>query len=177
MRVIGIHNSTEGVAGDIGQSIQDKLDKGRNPAVDTLADTVYSELMAGRSVHLMGYSQGGLITARALKDVANRLRIENGLSREQTEALMSRINVETFGGAGAIFPDGPKYVHYVNDRDIVPGFFGLGNDWDPFRDGGRDAVIHHFSEGGRLEFGKAHLLYSTYLQHRVNFEEAREGRF
>ena len=50
--------------------MKDKLDKGTNPAVDTLADTLYTELKAGHDVQLMGYSQGGLITARALFDVA-----------------------------------------------------------------------------------------------------------
>ena len=182
-KVIGIHNSTEGGGADFLQCARDKLDKGHNPAVDTLADTVYSELKAGRSVHLMGYSQGGLITARALKDVANRLRIEDGLSQAQVEEVMSRLKVETFGGAGAVFPDGPQYVHYVNDKDIVPNAFGLGlpdflGDLGlPDLSGivthpGRGAVVHTFSEGEN-----PHGLGATYLEHRVDFDRARVGQF
>jgi hypothetical protein len=184
-KVIGIHNATQGGGADFIQCAKDKLDKGHNPAVDTLADTVYSELKAGRSVHLMGYSQGGLITARALKDVANRLRIEDGMSQAQVEEVMSRLKVETFGGAGAVFPDGPQYVHYVNDKDIVPNAFGLGLPGfldDLGLDGlsqlpglthpGRGAVVHTFSEGEN-----PHGLGATYLDHRVDFDDARAGRF
>ena len=186
-RVIGIHNSTEGAVRDIAESANDKLalvrdlagitsaeSKGSNPAVDTLAATMYSELKAGRDVHVMGYSQGALITARALRDVATRLRTEDGLPQDQVEQLMSRINVETFGGAGAIFPDGPRYVHYINTKDVVPMGFGLGNELSyP----GRDAVVHKFQEGEWYEFRTTHDLDESYLTHRVPFEDARNGEF
>lgn len=188
MNVIGIHNSTEGAGADLAQSVDDKLAmvrdlasdltgkpaKGSNPAVDTLADTMYTELMAGRDVNVMGYSQGALITARALRDLASRLRIENGLPPEQVEQLMSRINVETFGGAGAIFPDGPNYVHYVNTKDVVPVAFGLGN---ALSYPGRGAVVHEFSEGKSSQFATAHDLDDSYLPHRLPFDRARNGGF
>ena len=179
MRAIGIHNATEGVVSDLLQCVKDKLDKGKNPAVDTLADTLYSELKAGRSVHLMGYSHGGLITSRALNDVARRLRIEDGMSKAQVEQTMSRLNVETFGAAACKYPDGPNYVHYVNDKDIVPTLFGLGGSaktpMDFLRDAGKDAKVHYFSE--KNMFSGAHALADTYLKHRVPFEQGRAGNF
>jgi pimeloyl-ACP methyl ester carboxylesterase len=178
MRVIGIHNSTQGAVNDISQCINDKLDKGSNPAVDTLVDTVYEELKAGRSVHLMGYSQGGLITARALRDLSNRLRLEDGLTQAQAEQVMSRINVETFGTAGASYPDGPNYVHYINDRDIVPNAFGLGLPLEGvLTQPGRGAVVHHFSHGEKRDYVEAHALDSAYLARRVDFNQARAGQF
>lgn len=125
--VIGIYNSTEGMLKDLIQSAGDKYDIGNNPAVTTMANTVYNELKAGRSVHLMAHSQGGLITSRALQDVQNRLRLEGGMSRAQVEALMhDKVKVETFGSAASSYPNGPQYVHYVNNKDLVPGLFGLG---------------------------------------------------
>ena len=178
-KAIGIHNSTEGVVKDLLQCVKDKLDKGTNPAVDTLADTVYSELKAGKDVHLMGYSQGGLITARALFDVEQRLRIEDGMSKGDTEKMMGRINVETFGAASTKYPDGPKYVHYINNRDVVPTVTGLGGSIDPLKflkDAGKGAVVHRFGEGG-INLGKNHSLQQTYLQHRVPFEQARANQF
>jgi len=178
-RTIGIHNATEGFVTDLAQCVKDKLDKGRNPAVDTLADTLYSELKAGRSVDLMGYSQGGLVTSRALKDVYNRLRIEDGMSKADVEKTMSRLNVETFGAAAATYPDGPKYVHYVNNRDMVPTLFGLGGSVDPvafLKDAGKGAVVHRFGDGG-LNVIANHMLQDTYLKHRVPFEDARAGKF
>ena len=178
-RTIGIHNSTEGFVTDLAQCVKDKLDKGRNPAVDTLADTLYTELKAGRSVDLMGYSQGGLITSRALKDVSNRLRIEDGMSKADVEKTMSRLNVETFGAAATTYPDGPKYVHYVNNRDMVPSLFGLGGKVDPLRflkDAGKGAVVHRFGDGG-VNVIANHNFQDTYMKHRVPFEQARQGKF
>jgi hypothetical protein len=178
-RVIGIHNATEGFVADIAQCVKDKLDKGTNPAVDTLADTLYTEIKAGRNVHLMAHSQGGLISSRALNDVYNRLRIEDGMSKAQAQQAMSRINVETFGAAAMRYPDGPNYVHYVNRGDPVPGLFGLGpvaDRWNPLVDGGRNSVVHHFNDF-KLNPIAAHGFESIYLQHRVPFEQARAGNF
>jgi hypothetical protein len=178
-RVIGIHNATQGLVADLAQCVTDKLDKGTNPAVDTLADTVYGELKAGREVHLMGYSQGGLITARALFDVERRLRIEDGMSKGQVEQLMSKLSVETFGAASTRYPDGPKYVHYVNNADAVPTLTGLGGSIDPaafLKDAGKGAVVHRFTDGNLNPISN-HMLDTLYMKHRVDFDEARAGRF
>ena len=173
-KVIGIHNATEGMVTDIAQCVQDKLDKGNNPAVDSLADTVYSELKAGHDVHLMAHSQGALITSRALNHVEQRMRVEDGMSQAQVEQAMSKLKVETFGGAAAHYPDGPQYVHYVNDKDLVPTLFGQGNGKgldDLLRDGGKGAVIRRFEAGSGIS--GAHSLNDMYLPHRIPFDQAR----
>lgn len=178
-KVVGIHNATEGLVKDLGQCVTDKLDKGKNPAVDTLADTLYSELKAGRDVHLVGYSQGGLITARALNDVAKRLRVEDGLSPAQVEAKLSHLQVETFGAASTKYPDGPRYVHYVNNADPVPTLTGLGGDVDPLaflKDAGKGAVVHRFTDGNLNPISN-HMLDTLYLKHRVDFDQARQNQF
>lgn len=173
-RVVGVHNATQSSAADILQSLGDKLDIGSNPAVDTLADTVYEQLRAGRDVHLLAHSQGAIITSRALQDVKNRLMAEDGMSRRDAERLMSNIKVETFGGASRRFPDGPRYVHYVNRNDGVPQAFGLRSWLNPFAHAGRDAVTHYFREGKPLV---SHGFEEFYLPERVPFEQARQGNF
>lgn len=173
-RVIGVHNATGTFVGDVLQSLGDKLDIGANPAVDTLADTVYNELQAGRDVHLMAHSQGAIITSRALTDVRNRLMAEDGLSRQQAEALLNNVKVETFGGAARRYPDGPQYVHYVNRNDGVPQAFGLRSWLNPFAHEGRDAVTHRFRAGAPVV---SHGFEQFYLPERVPFEDARRGRF
>lgn len=173
-RVVGIHNATQNSAVDLLQSLGDKLDIGNNPAVDTLADTVYNELRAGREVHLLAHSQGAIITSRALQDVKNRLIAEDGMSRRDAEQLLSNVKVETFGGASRRFPDGPQYVHYVNRNDGVPQAFGLRSWLNPFAHAGRDAVTHYFREGRPLV---SHGFEQFYLPERVPFEEARRGNF
>jgi hypothetical protein len=171
-RVVGIHNATQGGFVDVIQSAGDTLDIGHNPAVDTLADTVYAEITAGRTIHLMAHSQGALITSRALTDVYRRLRVEDGLSRREAERILARVEVETFGGAAGSYPDGPRYVHYVNRRDAVPGLFGLGPFANPLVHPGRGAVVRRFGEGHN-----AHGFEQTYLPRRVPFERARRGDF
>ncbi|MEO6589454.1 MAG: hypothetical protein ABIP06_09135 [Pyrinomonadaceae bacterium] len=173
-RVIGVHNATGTFAGDLLQSLGDKLDIGRNPAVDTLADTVYNELKAGRDVHLTAHSQGAIITSRALTDVQNRLMLEDGMSRQQSENLMNNIKVETFGGAARRYPDGPQYVHYVNRNDGVPQSTGLRSWLNPFAHAGKDAVTHYFREGKPVV---SHGFEEFYLPERVPFEQARQGIF
>ncbi|HEX2271129.1 MAG TPA: hypothetical protein VHH35_16410 [Pyrinomonadaceae bacterium] len=178
-RVIGIHNSTEGMVTDLRQCITDKLDLGRNPPVDTLADTVYNEIQAGRSVHLMAHSQGALITSRALKDVYQRLRIEDGLSRAEAERRLGQVKVETFGGAAGHYQDGPQYVHYINRDDPVPSLFGLGWDIDRFNptlDAGRGAQVHWFTDI-HLNPIASHSFEGVYLERRVPFDQARRGDF
>lgn len=173
-RVIGVHNATGSIVGDIAQSLGDKLDIGNNPAVDTLADTVYHELKAGRGVHLMAHSQGAIITSRALQDVKNRLMLEDGMSRRDAEALMNNIKVETFGGASRRFTDGPQYVHYVNRNDGVPQAFGLRSWLNPFAHAGKDAVTHYFRDGKPFV---SHGFEEFYLPERVPFEQARARQF
>lgn len=181
-QVLGIHNSTDGFVGDVTQSLGDKLDLGRNPAVDTLSDAVYDALEAGQPIHLVGHSQGALITSRALYAVRQRLMIEDGLTAEQAEQKMSSIKVETFGGAAGSYPDGPQYVHYVNRLDPVPDAFGLG----PFgsNGAGKGAKIIRFQDPGTsVDIGwkwppvsvhtDVHGMSAIYLKHRIPFEEAR----
>ena len=45
----------------------------------------------------------------------------------------------------------------------------------PLRDAGKGAKVHYFSE--KNMFSGAHGLTDTYLNHRVPFDQAREGRF
>lgn len=176
-KVIGIRNATNGMVADLAQCVQDKLDKGTNPAVDTMADTLYKELKAGHSVHVMAHSQGGLITSRALDHVYNRLRVEDGMSKDDAQKLMGKLQVETFGAAATHYPDGPQYVHYVNKSDLVPDAFGLGpTKWNPLTDGGKGSVVHRFNDP-HLNPIASHGFESVYLQHRVPFDQARANQF
>jgi hypothetical protein len=170
-KVVGIHNATEGLAGDLKQSVTDKLNTGRNPAVESLRDVILTELREGRPVHLMAHSQGGLITSRALGEVADQLKKEN------KTALLDRIKVETFGAASGRYPDGPRYVHYLNKKDPVSNLFGVGGSTSFFSHPGksvrgREAQIIQFSEKSLIE---AHSFQGTYLQHRLDFDLAFDG--
>ena len=187
-RVVGIHNSTQGAGNDLLQSIRDLAGAGGNAATASLRNTILTELRAGRPVHLVGYSQGAIITSRALTEVRTTLiqertqalraanpswsasRVRNEATR-QAEAQMNRnIRVETFGGAAPSYPNGPQYVHYVNRGDPVAMFVGLG----PLGTGrGRGAQVHYFNDGIGIP---AHG-WDRYMNHRVPFDQARRGDF
>jgi hypothetical protein len=170
-KVVGIHNATEGVLGDLKQSVTDKLNVGTNEAVESLRDVILSELRDRRPVHLMAHSQGGLITSRALGEVAKELE------RTGETNLLYRIKVETFGAASGRYPDGPRYVHYVNNKDPVSNLFGVEGATSfrshPGKDiFGRQAKIVEFSAKSLIE---AHSYQGTYLQERLPFDLAYDG--
>jgi hypothetical protein len=171
MNVVPLYNATEGAVKDLLQSVGDTFDLGTNKAVDSLADQVYAQLVAGQPVRLMAHSQGGLITSRALTDVRNRLVAEGGMTRDQAQARLGLVGVETMGSAAPSWPDGPKYVHYVNRSDFVATFLGVGR---PLTHPGKDAKVVSF---GRFNpfggwFGGDGHDTSTYLKHYVPFDDA-----
>jgi len=168
MNVVGVYNATEGTLKDLVQCLKDKLDLGTNKAVDSLADLVYSKVKAGEPVRVMAHSQGALITQRALQDVQNRLMVEDGMTRAEAQRAMSKVGVETFGGAGSSFVDGPKYVHYVNRSDIVPMAFGVGAPGSHPGAGAKVVAFGWLNPFGGLFGGKAHDT-STYFEHYKPF--------
>jgi len=166
-RVVGVHNATQGPFADLVQSAGDKVNINDNLAAQTLSHTVLNELYAGRDVHLVGHSQGALVTSRALFDVRNHLK-GRGMNEAKINEVMGRINVETYGGAARFYPDGPQYKHYVNTRDVVPVAVGLGT--QSMQDKGlshpgRGAQVIRF-DSGDLNPLKAHDLGDTYLNRR-----------
>ncbi|MDQ3264215.1 MAG: hypothetical protein M3Y59_11220 [Myxococcota bacterium] len=166
MDVVGLYNATEGTVKDLIQAAGDKTDLGKNPAVDALADLVFAKVMAGENVRIAGHSQGAIITSRALQDVKNRLMLEGGMTSAQAKAAMGRIGVETLGGAASSYPDGPRYMHYVNRGDFVPMALGLGMAGS---DAGEGAKVVKFGWPNPLGlFGKSHST-ETYFKHYQPF--------
>ena len=155
-RVIALHNAHDGMWADLGQVINDDLNPEANAATRTLTAMIYRAISEGRELHLLGHSQGALIVASALYLVARRLRKHDGLTDAQVEAKLGLLKVETHGGGASNFPDGPRYVHYVNMADIVPNTTGVGSMFqllNPLIRPGRGAVIRRFAE---LHWPKAH---------------------
>lgn len=171
-QVIGIHNATEGTARDLMQCVTETFGFGKNPATDTLTDVIYDKLKAGQPVHVMGFSQGAIITESAIQNAKNRLMLEDGMSKADTEALMNRLmKVETIAGGGHSFPDGPKYVHYVNRFDPVAMGVGVGLD-APWVSPGKDAKIRSFSDFSWSFNPFAGHDFDKYMKRYVSFDQA-----
>ncbi len=108
----------------------------------------------------------------------DRLRLEIALQREirplVEERLGSFVSVQTFGGAGRFFPNGPLYRHVVNAWDPVPNAFGQG---DIMTGPGRGAVVQTINRNAGTigpDFDD-HSMDGVYLQNSQYFVD-RSGR-
>jgi hypothetical protein len=150
--VIGIYNAHENMALDGMQTGRDRqlinraaaghppqLD-GRNPAVDTVSNTVYREIQAGNKPEIWAHSQGGAVTSLGLYSADNRLKTAGNPNG------VSGMKVNSFGSAAPRWVDGPQYNHYIHTNDITPVALGLGDSAaDARARAGRGAKIHYFS--------------------------------
>ena len=139
--VVGIFNATDGFAADTLQTFGDRrlieqaadgkdlaLD-GRNPAVDTVSDMVYGEVLAGRQPpEIWAHSQGGAVTSLGLYSANNRLEAAGVFGG------LDGMKVKSFGAAAPKWVQGPDYEHYVHINDGTPLFYGLGD--NPANDAG-----------------------------------------
>jgi hypothetical protein len=124
---LGVHNSTDGLLHDLGEAVAEKLGwSTRLKPTDELCKVILQRLDTHQPLLLFAHSQGALMLSEALKQAKQDL-MKRGATQEQAETTMSAIQVETYASAAGSFPDGPKYVHYVNDADIVPRWFGTSD--------------------------------------------------
>jgi hypothetical protein len=149
--VIGIYNATEGFFKDGLQTGGDRqlINK---PAVNTVSNTVYNEVQAGRKPEIWAHSQGGAVTSLGLYSADNRLQMAGN------EGRLAGTKVTSFGSAAPRWVDGPKYEHYVHANDITPVSLGLGdNAKSAAARGGKGANIHRFTgnpKDGWVDEGK-----------------------
>lgn len=84
-------------------------------AAERLAEALLAALEQERDPYLQCGSLGCLVSALALAQVKDALRRGKGIGAG-LEGL-GRIRVETMGGLGLMYVDGPRYVHYANLLD------------------------------------------------------------
>ena len=117
--VVGLYNATDDAVRDIWQATNDRAQAflavrldASNPAVRRLADVVIAvgERGGGRTLTLVGHSQGGAILSSALNLVA----------RERAALDLGFLQVFALGSFGVDFPEGPTYHIFVHQFDPVP---------------------------------------------------------
>lgn len=170
--VVGIHNSTHGAIRDVGECIKDKMNIGNNGSHKTLTDTIYNHVKSNpkEPLNLVCHSQGGIITSRALRDVKNRLRLEDGMSNQQVNDSLKNVRIQTCGAAAVQYPGGPQYLHHVNTRDPVPQAFG-GTMLGGITDDGKHGPVNRFTNPKSV-----HSMNSTYAQHLVRFDNLSQAQ-
>ncbi|MDQ2746967.1 MAG: hypothetical protein M3T96_06890 [Acidobacteriota bacterium] len=90
------------------------------------------------------------------------------------QRLSAYVSVQTFGGAGRFFPNGPRYRHVFNSWDPVPNLFGQG---DIFTGPGRGARVEQIDRNAGLPIRDFddHSMDNVYLQASEYFVD-RSGR-
>jgi hypothetical protein len=123
--VYALYNQTINLVHDITQSATDKLNVTSKPAADTLCDIICSALRNSKPLHVAAHSHGAVIVSTALSRAIEKLRTEQNFAPEELARVLRGVTVETFGGAATAYPDGPRYIHYVNLRDTVAWYAGV----------------------------------------------------
>jgi hypothetical protein len=124
--VYALYNQTINLFHDVTQSLTDKLNITSKPAVETLCGIICDALRDSKPLHLVAHSHGAVVVSTALSHAISTLRAERHCGTDQLVNELGRITVETFGGAATIYPDGPRYIHYVDQRDPVCWYAGVG---------------------------------------------------
>jgi hypothetical protein len=117
--VIGVYNGT------LGGRIPDFFLRSLFPGQvnNTLHQVLMDALTQHKPLWLRANSQGAAELAQALYAVRHQL--EQVLAADRVDKIMSLFQVETAGSASPDFPDGPRYVHYVNLQDPVSKYIGI----------------------------------------------------
>jgi hypothetical protein len=155
-----LYNGTHhGLLGDGAEFVRDSLDLGESAMVNALAAEILKQVRLGQPIRLIGHSHGSLIVDEANRKVLEELGPDT--------ARMTLIQVETWGRARGNFVNGPQYVHYIDEGDVVVGAFGRGGN------NGKGAVVCSFSRGKIFGSHPAR----NYLRYRISFDAARRGEF
>ena len=135
--VIGIYNAHLDLLGEFL-----KLFDLINPSATTFRNEAFEQISNGHRVTLHGISQAGFIISRSLIQLKFIIWLYNPFSESRRNELIDLLDVEVVGGLGVYFPDGPRYVHYVNERDWLPYLSGI---MIPNAHPGKGAVIATFN--------------------------------
>lgn len=110
--------------------------------VRTLEALMLQSLETHRELLIRAGSSGSTVVAVAVgrTKVQWKERVSN---RRALNRALRTIKIETFGGVGLIYPNGPRYVHYANVLDPNALKYGVLN---PLALPGKGAVIAVFND-------------------------------
>jgi hypothetical protein len=111
------------------------------PAVRTLKGVIQTSLERSEPLHIRADAAGTAVVSEAISQITDDLKKYSRQSEDWLQPL-DLLRVETAGALVKSFSDGPRYIHYVNKRDLIPK---LGID-RPSAHPGSGAVMAVFSE-------------------------------
>jgi len=177
--VIGIFNASPD-AGRFRDQLGEGFIKRHTRPIRTLTTQLRLALDQQQAVYVRGDSQGAVIISAALQQAKAALSAGPLRTTRAAERQLRRISVETDGGITSFYPDGPRYVHFVNVLDPIQPLGVL----DPLSHPGAGAVIVLFeavvepleAQYKQLDDRGIYLLsrhgLSAYLSRWVDYETA-----
>ena len=117
---VEVKGEVSGTLRDVGEAIRNLSGEETHIAEDT-AERFYATLSRGRNLFVAAHSQGGAITADALRRVEARLLKEHSRA-EVSRIFEDRVIVRTMGGFApeTSFPVGITLDAFKNEKDYVP---------------------------------------------------------
>lgn len=112
------------------------------PAVDTLQDVINTSLQHREPIHIRAGSAGTMVVREAIARVKRELT-RHGRRPGSRDQPLDLLRVETHGTMARNFPDGPRYIHYVNLLDPIPNSLGINS---PGAHPGAHAVLALFAD-------------------------------
>lgn len=112
------------------------------PAVGTLQGVINASLERGEPIHIRAGSAGTVVVRAAIARVKSELT-RHGRRPGSRDRPLDLLRVETHGTVARDFPDGPRYIHYVNLFDPVPNSLGINS---PGAHPGAHAVLALFAD-------------------------------
>ena len=178
--VVGIYNSTLG--GRFPDVLSDSINESKVAKI--LASQIVQNISSNTPVYISCNSQGAMHVSHGLQQAVKTLSLK--YNKSELEARLTKIHVETAGGAGKYFPDGPQYIHYANTRDPVPYKAGV---LSVNAQKGKNAVIVEFTDQDNnalepkyrwvgpltMKFINVHG-FNMYIQYRQAFEKVYQQR-
>lgn len=122
--VCALYNQSINLGHDVLQAVTDKMNLTDKPVVKALCNLLCEAFYANTSIHIAAHSHGAVVVSKALSDSISILK-RSGAKEKNLTWWLSRLTVETFGGAATRYPDGPSYIHYVDNRDKVAWYAGV----------------------------------------------------
>ena len=111
-------------------------------AVDTLQQLIQQAIDRGEPIHIRAGSAGTFVVGEAVRRMhalLSQRRFRPGKGPEQLDL----VRIETTGSANHNFPNGPRYIHYINRLDPVAAPLALRG---PASQPGARAVLALFTD-------------------------------
>jgi hypothetical protein len=120
-----LYNQSIHLVHDVAESVTDKIGLTRKPAAEALSRLLLEAFEQTAPLHLAAHSHGAVVVSQGISYAIDEIKKRGPDQASKFNEWLGSMTVETFGGAATQYPDGPRYIHYVDPRDLISWFAGV----------------------------------------------------